>query len=182
MPESLEHAWAAKASTQPRKSPLVRILHLTRHAFTRGRVRRRVAIATCSPSRRRRSLRNMRPATVPHPRLRFTADKDALLGERGGAMPDARDLIGRTMLVTGANTGIGRAAACALAARGARLWLACRSREKTASVLATILAAGGLAEFVLLDLSDLASVRACAKEVLSKDAPLHVLLNNAGVA
>jgi NAD(P)-dependent dehydrogenase (short-subunit alcohol dehydrogenase family) len=97
-------------------------------------------------------------------------------------MIDAPDLLGRTMLVTGANTGIGRATACALAARGARLWLACRSREKTAPVLATILAAGGLADFVLLDLSDLASVRACAEEVLSKDAPLHVLLNNAGVA
>jgi retinol dehydrogenase 12 len=97
-------------------------------------------------------------------------------------MSDAQDLIGRTILVTGANTGIGRATASALAARGARLWLACRSREKAAPVLAAIVTRGGLADFVRLDLSDLASVRACAEEVLCKDAPLHVLLNNAGVA
>jgi NAD(P)-dependent dehydrogenase (short-subunit alcohol dehydrogenase family) len=86
------------------------------------------------------------------------------------------------MLVTGANTGIGRATAEELARRGARLILACRSKEKTEPVLRAIREGGARADGVVLDLGDLESVRACAEEVLSKDEPLHVLVNNAGVA
>jgi retinol dehydrogenase-12 len=92
-----------------------------------------------------------------------------------------RDLSGRVMLVTGSNTGIGRVTAEALAARGARVLLACRSRDKTLPVVEAIVAAGGEAEFVPLDLADLESVRACAEQVLAKDEPLHVLVNNAGL-
>jgi retinol dehydrogenase-12 len=92
------------------------------------------------------------------------------------------DLVGKVMLVTGANTGIGRASAEALARRGARVLLACRSKEKTEPVLAGIRAAGGTAEFISLDLADLDSVRAAAAAVLARDEPLHVLLNNAGLA
>jgi retinol dehydrogenase-12 len=86
------------------------------------------------------------------------------------------------MLITGANTGIGRATAEALARRGARVWLACRSRLKTEPLLASIEHAGGRAEFVELNLLDLDSVRACADRVLERNEPLHVLVNNAGVA
>jgi NAD(P)-dependent dehydrogenase (short-subunit alcohol dehydrogenase family) len=93
-----------------------------------------------------------------------------------------RDLDGKVMLVTGANTGIGRVTAEVLARRGARVILACRSEEKTKPVLDAIAAAGGSAEFVALDLADLASVRACAAKVLEKEEPLHVLVNNAGLA
>ncbi len=95
---------------------------------------------------------------------------------------EPRDLVGKVMLVTGANTGIGRASAESLARRGARVLLACRSREKTEPVLAGIRAAGGAAEFIHLDLADLDSVRAAAAAVLARDEPLHVLLNNAGLA
>jgi retinol dehydrogenase-12 len=89
----------------------------------------------------------------------------------------------RTFLVTGANTGIGRATAEALAARGGRVYLACRSEEKTQPVLAAIRSANGerSAEFLRLDLSDLGSIRNAAQEFLARDEPLHVLANNAGV-
>jgi NAD(P)-dependent dehydrogenase (short-subunit alcohol dehydrogenase family) len=86
------------------------------------------------------------------------------------------------MLVTGANTGIGRATAQELARRGARLILACRSKEKTEPVLRALRDAGARVGWAALDLGDLESVRACAREVLSRNEPLHVLVNNAGLA
>jgi retinol dehydrogenase-12 len=95
----------------------------------------------------------------------------------------AKDLSGRTMLITGANTGIGRTAALALAARGARLYLTARSKDKLEPVLAEIRAAGNDEVFFLpLELSDLDSVRACAKQFLETGEKLHVLINNAGFA
>jgi NAD(P)-dependent dehydrogenase (short-subunit alcohol dehydrogenase family) len=93
-----------------------------------------------------------------------------------------KDLVGKVALVTGANSGIGRVTAEALAARGARVLLACRSEEKTRPVLGAIRAAGGDAVFLPLDLGDLESVRACAAAVLARDEPLHLLINNAGLA
>lgn len=95
------------------------------------------------------------------------------------------DLQGKTFLVTGANTGIGRTTALALARRGARIWLACRSRAKTEPVIAEIVAATGdprSAEFLELDLGSLASVRTAAETFLRRGEPLHVLVNNAGLA
>jgi NAD(P)-dependent dehydrogenase (short-subunit alcohol dehydrogenase family) len=91
-------------------------------------------------------------------------------------------LADRTVVLTGANAGIGRAAAEALARQGARLVLAGRSRPRTAPVLAAIRAGGGRAEFVELDLGDLASVRRAAGEVLALADRIDVLVNNAGLA
>jgi len=88
---------------------------------------------------------------------------------------------GRTIIVTGSNTGIGRVTAEVLARRGAKVILACRSEEKTKPVIEGIAAAGGQAEFLPLDLADLSSVRDAAKTFLAKGAPLHVLINNAGL-
>jgi NAD(P)-dependent dehydrogenase (short-subunit alcohol dehydrogenase family) len=93
-----------------------------------------------------------------------------------------KDLAGRTMLVTGSNTGIGRSTAEALAARGAHVICATRSLEKTAPVLEGIRARGGEAEHLPLDLADLDSVRAAAERVLARPEPLPVLINNAGLA
>jgi retinol dehydrogenase-12 len=95
-----------------------------------------------------------------------------------------RDLSGRTILVTGANTGIGRATALALAGRGARLFLACRSEEKAGAVVEEIRRDSGNREVEVLplDLGDLASVRECAERFLATGEPLHVLINNAGLA
>jgi NAD(P)-dependent dehydrogenase (short-subunit alcohol dehydrogenase family) len=89
---------------------------------------------------------------------------------------------GANVLVTGANTGIGRATALALAKQGARVILACRSEERTRPVLDEIAKSGGRAEFLSLDLADLASVRACAATALARSEPLAILVNNAGLA
>ncbi|HJS95383.1 MAG TPA: SDR family NAD(P)-dependent oxidoreductase [Solirubrobacteraceae bacterium] len=96
----------------------------------------------------------------------------------------AGDLDGRTFLITGANTGIGRETARALAARGARLHLACRSEAAGRRTIEEIAAQTGNREIGLLslDLGDLDSVRRCAESFLATGEPLHVLINNAGVA
>lgn len=94
----------------------------------------------------------------------------------------SQNLAGRTVLITGANTGIGRATAVALARRGARLVLAGRSEERTRAALDEVRAAGAEAGFLPLDLGDLASVRRAASTFLDGGSPLHVLINNAGLA
>ena len=90
---------------------------------------------------------------------------------------------GRTFLVTGANTGIGRATAEELARRGARVYVASRSRVKGEAAVAAIKAETGSDSvcFLPLDLADLDSVRSCAAAFLALGEPLHVLVNNAGV-
>jgi retinol dehydrogenase-12 len=95
---------------------------------------------------------------------------------------DDRDLQGKVFLVTGANTGIGRVTAETLARRGGKVFLACRAEDKTRPVVDAIRAAGGAAEFLPLDLGSLASVRACAAAFLARGEPLHVLVDNAGLA
>lgn len=93
-----------------------------------------------------------------------------------------QDLLGKTILITGANTGIGRATAVALAARGATLFLLGRSEERHREVLAEVAAVGPPATWLPLDLGSLASVRECAQRFLALGQPIHVLINNAGLA
>jgi retinol dehydrogenase 12 len=94
------------------------------------------------------------------------------------------DLSGRTFLITGANTGIGLETAKNLARRGGRVFIACRSAAKGEAAVAAVKAASGSDSVGLLslDLADLDSVRACAASFLALDEPLHVLINNAGIA
>jgi len=90
------------------------------------------------------------------------------------------NLKGKTALVTGANTGIGRVTAIELAKQGARVVLACRSEEKTQPVIAEI--GADKVDFLQLDLADLASVRASGDAFLARGEPLSLLVNNAGLA
>jgi retinol dehydrogenase 12 len=94
------------------------------------------------------------------------------------------ELTGRTFLVTGANTGIGRATARELAERGGRVTVACRSAEKGTAAVAGIVADTGneAVSFLALDLASLTSVRAAAADFLARGEALDVLINNAGVA
>jgi NAD(P)-dependent dehydrogenase (short-subunit alcohol dehydrogenase family) len=89
----------------------------------------------------------------------------------------------RTVVVTGANTGIGQATALALAQEGWRVYVASRSAAKGEAAVASIKAAAGSDSvfFLALDLADLESVRSCAEGFLARGEPLHVLVNNAGV-
>lgn len=85
------------------------------------------------------------------------------------------DLTGRTVVVTGGNSGIGRAAARALATRGARVVLAVRDPAKGRAAAAAM---PGDVVVRRLDLADLASVRAFARKLTE---PVDVLINNAGL-
>jgi retinol dehydrogenase 12 len=91
---------------------------------------------------------------------------------------------GRTFLVTGANSGIGRALVEALAAEGGSVVLASRSEERTRPVLDAIRARHPAVEarFLPIDVSDLSSIRQAADSFLAMDRPLDVLVNNAGIA
>src|SRR3954470_6864660 len=95
-------------------------------------------------------------------------------------IPDQRS---RTAMVTGANSGIGFEAARALAAKGARVLLACRDAQRGTDALERIKAAqpDAAVELVSLDLADLDSVRAAAGTVAALTPTLDLLLNNAGV-
>jgi NAD(P)-dependent dehydrogenase (short-subunit alcohol dehydrogenase family) len=85
------------------------------------------------------------------------------------------DMTGKTVIVTGANSGIGRAAAAALAAAGARVVLAVRSTDKGDAAAAQM---AGATEVRRLDLARLASVREFAA---GWDDPIDILINNAGI-
>ncbi len=93
------------------------------------------------------------------------------------------DLTGRSCMITGASSGIGRAAAHVLARAGASLVLVCRDRERGEAAVSAIRAASRnpAVELMLCDLSSQGQIRSLAADFLAKGRPLHVLLNNAGV-
>jgi NAD(P)-dependent dehydrogenase (short-subunit alcohol dehydrogenase family) len=93
-------------------------------------------------------------------------------------------LLGRVALITGANTGIGLVTACGLRQRGAHVFIACRSAERAKAALETINTGRGRvnAEFLPLDLGDFESIRRCAQQFLARKIPLHLLINNGGLA
>jgi NAD(P)-dependent dehydrogenase (short-subunit alcohol dehydrogenase family) len=95
---------------------------------------------------------------------------------------DVPDQSGRTFVVTGANTGLGYETARVLAARGARVMLACRSEERARRAMDTMSASVPDADlaFVALDQGDLASVRAAAERI-TDEPRVDVLVNNAGI-
>lgn len=96
---------------------------------------------------------------------------------------DVPDLTGRTAVVTGANSGLGRRTALELARHGASVVLACRDERRGAEALADVRREVPHARASLgrLDLADLASVRTFATSVLERGGRLDLLVNNAGV-
>ncbi len=97
-----------------------------------------------------------------------------------GDMPDQT---GKTVIITGANSGIGYEAALALARKGALVVLASRNMEKGQQACQAIQAKVPAAKLELrrLDLADLESVRLFAHAFNAEHDALHVLINNAGV-
>jgi len=95
------------------------------------------------------------------------------------------NLEGKRIFVTGVSAGLGIETARALVAHGAHVVGAARDLAKaeaaTASVRTDAAANGGSFELVALDLASLASVRACADELLAKGEPFDVIIANAGV-
>jgi NAD(P)-dependent dehydrogenase (short-subunit alcohol dehydrogenase family) len=96
---------------------------------------------------------------------------------------DIPDLSHRVAVVTGANSGIGFETARALAAKGARVILGCRSRTKGPQAAHRICDAvpGADVIFDTLDLGSLGSIAMFAKEVGAEAGRLDLLINNAGV-
>jgi NAD(P)-dependent dehydrogenase (short-subunit alcohol dehydrogenase family) len=96
---------------------------------------------------------------------------------------DIPDQSAKIVVITGANSGIGFAAAKAMAEKGARVIFACRSQERGSAAVRSISSVHPSAnvELILLDLADLASVHAFASEFSERYDSLDILINNAGL-
>lgn len=94
-----------------------------------------------------------------------------------------QDLSGKTCVVTGANTGIGKEIARNLARMGASVVLACRSEERGGKALEELVSDSGNENLALLqiDLSSQASIRSFSRQMKERYDRLDVLVNNAGV-
>ena len=96
---------------------------------------------------------------------------------------DVPSMDGKTVVITGGNSGIGKAAAVEVARAGARVVITARSGQRGATARDDIAAASGSdrVELSVFDLADLASVRAGAADLLERCPRIDVLLNNAGL-
>jgi len=96
---------------------------------------------------------------------------------------DIPDQTGKTIVVTGANSGLGLRSSEGLAAKGALVVMACRNAEKarTAQRSVEAVATGPAPVVVALDLASLASVRECAEALAAQHPKIDVLMNNAGI-
>ncbi|RJO72198.1 SDR family NAD(P)-dependent oxidoreductase [Nocardia panacis] len=91
-----------------------------------------------------------------------------------------RDLTGRHVLITGASSGIGRAAALAVARKGATVLLLARRADELTAVVTEIRDAGGRAHGYPCDITDSDSVDATVKTILAEHGHVDMLVNNAG--
>ncbi|MGE0484928.1 MAG: SDR family oxidoreductase [Gammaproteobacteria bacterium] len=93
------------------------------------------------------------------------------------------DLVDKTIVITGANSGIGLETARALAAGGAHVVMACRDAGRADAARADLAATTGSEklEVVALDLASLASVRTCAADLAARHPRIDILVNNAGL-
>jgi NAD(P)-dependent dehydrogenase (short-subunit alcohol dehydrogenase family) len=105
---------------------------------------------------------------------------DSVAGWTAQQIPDQT---GRTVLVTGANSGLGFHTSLELARHGARVLMAARDSARGEQALAKVRAAvpSALVELLSLDLADLSSIGTAAAEVAARSDRLDALVNNAGV-
>jgi NAD(P)-dependent dehydrogenase (short-subunit alcohol dehydrogenase family) len=94
----------------------------------------------------------------------------------------ARDLEGRTAIITGAAMGIGRSCARVMAARGACIFIADIDAEAGQATRCEIEAAGGIAYLVRTDVTSLADFEALARQALERSGRIDILVNNAAQA
>jgi NAD(P)-dependent dehydrogenase (short-subunit alcohol dehydrogenase family) len=113
--------------------------------------------------------------------LRDSGSEEASV--KGWTAKDIPDQSGRVVVITGANSGIGYESAVALARKGARVVMACRSLDKAERARQELLARvpNALAEIRQLDLGDLQSVAHFAAALNAEVERLDVLMNNAGI-
>ncbi|EFX79367.1 hypothetical protein DAPPUDRAFT_319686 [Daphnia pulex] len=99
-----------------------------------------------------------------------------------GVCRSTNNLTDKTVIITGANTGIGKETAIDLAKRGARVILACRDTKKALAAKDDIVRESGNDHVIVrhLDLASLWSVRQFASEILKNEPRLDILINNAG--
>ena len=97
--------------------------------------------------------------------------------------PSVPSMTGKTVIITGGNSGIGKATATALAGAGARVVITARNEQRGRDAVADIAAASGSdrVELSVFDLADLSSVRAGAADLLERCPRIDVLCNNAGL-
>ncbi|XP_062408993.1 dehydrogenase/reductase SDR family member 13a.3 [Sardina pilchardus] len=102
---------------------------------------------------------------------------------KGSRCRSSAVLKGKTVIVTGSNTGIGKSTAMDLAKRGARVILACRNKQKAEAAVYDIRRESGNSEvlYMQLDLASLKSVRSFAETFLKTEPRLDLLINNAGL-
>ncbi|MDZ4234396.1 MAG: SDR family NAD(P)-dependent oxidoreductase, partial [Dietzia sp.] len=89
-------------------------------------------------------------------------------------------LVGKHVIITGASSGIGRASAIAVAARGATVFALARNAEALDGLIAEIRAAGGDAHAFTCDVTDSATVEHTVKDILGRFGHVDYLVNNAG--
>jgi len=104
------------------------------------------------------------------------------LSDPTGATALSKAVGGKVVLVTGASSGIGRAAAVRLAAAGALVLLVARSEDQLAEVVDEVTEAGGLAVAYRCDLTDFDQIDALVTKVLDRHGHVDVLVNNAGMS
>ncbi|MBW4663372.1 MAG: SDR family oxidoreductase [Chroococcus sp. CMT-3BRIN-NPC107] len=88
---------------------------------------------------------------------------------------------GKSIIITGASSGIGEATARMLAERGAKLMLAARREDKLTKLVAEIEATGGTAAYQVVDVTKQSQVQALADETLKLYGKIDVMINNAGI-